>query len=213
MLVATQETSLGQQAHVLHTRIRHMKVLIVDESMERAQTVLRGLALGGHECAMHMASALELPDAVERLQPDVIIIGEDSPTRDTLEHIAITTSGTPRPIVMFVEDDSSAGIRDALRAGVSAYIVDGLDASRIKSIVEVAVARFDEHRKLVVELDETRMKLAERSAIERAKGILMKHKGLSEEEAFKSLRSLAMQKQRRLGEIAAQVIAAAEILG
>jgi response regulator NasT len=190
-----------------------MKVLIVDESMERAHTVQRGLALAGHECAMHMANAIELPDAVARHKPDVIIIGEDSPTRDTLEHIAITTSGTPRPIVMFVEDDDSAGIRDALRAGVSAYIVDGLDASRIKSIVEVAVTRFDEHRKLVAELDETRMKLAERSAIERAKGILMKHKGLSEEEAFKSLRSMAMQKQRRLGEIATQVIAAAEILG
>jgi response regulator NasT len=190
-----------------------MKVLIVDESVERAQTVLRGLALAGHECAMHLANALELPATVERLLPDVIIIGEDSPTRDTLEHIAITTGDTPRPIVMFVEDDNSAGIRDALRAGVSAYIVDGLDATRIKSIVEVAVARFDEHRKLVVELDETRMKLADRSAIERAKGILMKHKGLSEEAAFKSLRTMAMQKQRRLGEIAAQVIAAAEILG
>lgn len=190
-----------------------MKVLIVDESKERAQTVQHGLALAGHECALHLANAIELPAAVERHRPDVIIVGEDCPTRDTLEHIALTTRGTPRPIVMFVEDDDSSFIRDALRAGVSAYIVDGLGAPRIKSIVEVAVARFDEHRKLVAELDQTRMKLAERSAIERAKGILMKHKGLSEEEAFKSLRTMAMQKQRRLGEIAAQVIAAADILG
>jgi response regulator NasT len=190
-----------------------MKVLIVDESLERAATVQRGLALAGHDVATHLSTALDLPRAVERLQPDVIIIGEDSPTRDTLEHIAITTGDTPRPIVMFVEDDSAGGIRDALRAGVSAYIVDGLDAARIKSIVDVAVARFDEHRKLVVELDSARAKLAERAAVERAKGLLMKHKGLSEEEAFRALRSLAMQKQRRLGEIAGQIIAADALLG
>lgn len=190
-----------------------MKVLIVDESQERAQTVQHGLALAGHDCALHLSTALELPDAVARVAPDIIVIGEDSPTRDTLEHIAITTSGSPRPIVMFVEDDSHEGIRDALRAGVSAYIVDGLEPSRIKSIVDVAVARFEAHSQLVAELETARTKLAERGVVERAKGLLMKHKNLSEDEAFRMLRNLAMQKQKRLGEIAEQVIAAAEILG
>lgn len=190
-----------------------MKVLIVDESPERAQTVQHGLALAGHDCALHMASALELPGTVERLKPDVIVIGEDSPTRDTLEHIAITTGDSPRPIVMFVDDDREEGFRDALRAGVSAYIVDGLEPTRIKSIVDVAVARFEEHRKLVEELETARTKLAERGLVERAKGLLMKHKNLSEDEAFRMMRNLAMQKQKRLGEIAEQVIAAAEILG
>ena len=96
-----------------------------------------GLALAGHECALHLANAIELPAAVERHQPDVIIVGEDYPTRDTSEHIAISTSGTPRNIVTFVENDDSSFIRDALRAGASAYIVNGLGASRIKSIVGV----------------------------------------------------------------------------
>lgn len=190
-----------------------MKVLIVDDNRERARTVLHGLALAGHECAMHVESALHLPAAVARTLPEVIVIGADSPTRDTLEHIALTTAGSPRPIVMFVDNDAGDGIRDAIRAGVSAYIVDGLDACRIKSIVEVAVARFDQHRALVEELDAARTRLAERPAIERAKGLLMRRRGLSEEEAYRQLRTLAMQRQQRLAQVAEQVLAAAELLG
>jgi response regulator NasT len=190
-----------------------MKVLIVDESLDRARTVQRGLALAGHECATHLSNALDLPAAVEGLAPEVIVIGADSPTRDTLEHIALATRDTPRPIVMFVEDDNREGMRDALRAGVSAYIVDGLDPARIKSIVEVAVARFDEHRRLVTELDAARQKLADRATIERAKGLLMKHRKLPEDEAYRLLRSLAMRRQKRLVEVAAQLLDAAELLG
>lgn len=175
--------------------------------------LIQGLAGSGYEVVVQSESALELLHAVERDAPDVIIIGADSPSRDTLEHVAMASRGTPRPIVMFVDDSDEAGIQAAIRSGVSAYIVAGLEASRIKSIVEVAVARFDVHRRLVEELDETRIKLAERPVIERAKGLLMRRRNLPEEEAFRTLRSMAMKKQQKLVDVAQQLLDAADVLG
>lgn len=190
-----------------------MRILVVDDSAERAEVVIQGLAGSGHDIVVQCESALELLHAVEHHAPDVIIIGADSPSRDTLEHVAMASRGTPRPIVMFVDDSDEAGIQAAIRSGVSAYIVDGLDAPRIKSIVDVAVARFDVHRKLVDELDETRIKLAERPVIERAKGLLMQRRNLPEEDAFRALRSMAMKKQQKLVDVAQQLLDAADLLG
>lgn len=190
-----------------------MRILVVDDSAERAEVVMQGLRGAGHELMPLRESAFELLRTVETHAPDVIIISADSPSRDTLEHVAITTSNTPRPIVMFVDDSDEAGIQAAIRSGVSAYIVDGLEAPRIKSIVDVAVARFEAHRRLVEELDETRVKLAERPVIERAKGLLMRRRSLSEEEAFNTLRSMAMKKQQKLVDVAQQLLDAADLLG
>ena len=114
---------------------------------------------------------------------------------------------------MFVEDSDENGIQEAIRSGVSAYIVDGLEAPRIQSIVDVAMARFEVHRKLVEELDETRIKLAERPVIERAKGLLMSRRNMPEEEAYRALRSMAMKRQQKLAEVAQQLLDAADLIG
>jgi response regulator NasT len=194
-----------------------MRVLVVDESDERAALLREALTAAGHEVAASLSSPLELLRAVETLQPDVIVIDTESPTRDVLEHVVMVSQSSPRPIVMFASDAGGAAIRDAVRAGVSAYVVDGMDSSRVSSIVEVACARFEEYQRefqrLKIELAEANLKLSERKVIERAKGLLMQSRGLSEDEAYHALRRLAMTKKQRLGDVAQQVIDTAELLG
>jgi response regulator NasT len=190
-----------------------MRVLVVDDSDERAALLREALTAAGHEVAASIASPLELLRAVETQQPDVIVIDTESPTRDVLEHVVIVSQSSPRPIVMFSSDAGGDSIRDAVRAGVSAYVVDGMDASRVSSIVEVACARFEEFQRLRIELAEANLKLSERKLVERAKGLLMQSRGLSEDDAYHALRKLAMAKKQRLGETAQQVIDAAGLLG
>jgi response regulator NasT len=190
-----------------------MRVLVVDESEERAAVLREGLVIAGHEVVASLSSPLELLRAVERLQPDVIVIDTESPTRDVLEHVVIVSQSSPRPIVMFATDTGGETIRDAVRAGVSAYVVDGLDAARVNTIVEVACARFEEFQRLKIELAEANLKLSERKLVERAKGLLMQSRGISEDEAYHALRKLAMSKKKRLGDVAQQVIDTAELLG
>ena len=199
-------------AHFLHRRDA-MRVLVVDESDERSALIREALSGAGHEVADSLSSPFELLRAVEKLRPDVIVIDTDSPTRDVLEHVVMVSQSSPRPIVMFSSDAGDEAIRGAVRAGVSAYVVDGLDKSRVSSIVEVACARFEEYQKLKIELAEANLKLSERKLIERAKGLLMKQRGLDEEQAFQALRRLAMDRKQRLGDIAQQVLDAAELLG
>ena len=194
-----------------------MRVLVVDESDERAALLREALTAAGHEVAASLSSPLELLRAVETLQPDVIVIDTESPTRDVLEHVVMVSQSSPRPIVMFASDAGGEAIRDAVRAGVSAYVVDGMDSSRVSSIVEVACARFEEYQRefqrLKIELAEANLKLSDRKLIERAKGLLMQSRGLTEDEAYHALRKLAMAKKQRLGDIAQQVIDTAELLG
>jgi response regulator NasT len=190
-----------------------VRVLVVDESDERAALLREALTAAGHEVAASLSSPLELLRAVETLQPDIIVIDTESPTRDVLEHVVIVSQSSPRPIVMFSADAGGAAIRDAVRAGVSAYVVDGLDATRVNSIVEVACARFEEYQRLKIELAEANLKLSERKLVERAKGLLMQSRGLSEDDAYHALRKLAMSKKQRLGDVAQQLIDSAELLG
>jgi len=194
-----------------------MRILVVDESDERATLLREALTAAGHEVAASLTPPLELLQAVESLRPDVIVIDTESPTRDVLEHVVIVSQSSPRPIVMFATDAGGDAIRDAVRAGVSAYIVDGLDSARVNSIVEVACARFEEYQRelqrLKFELAEANLKLSERKLVERAKGLLMQSRGLPEDEAYHALRRLAMSKKLRLGDVAQQVIDTAELLG
>ena len=190
-----------------------MRVLVVDDSDERAATLREGLVMAGHEVVASLFSPLELLRAVEDLQPDVIVIDTESPTRDVLEHVVIVSQSSPRPIVMFASDSGGDAIRDAVRAGVSAYVVDGLDTGRVNSIVEVACARFEQFQNLKAELAEANLKLSERKLVERAKGLLMQSRGMSEDDAYHALRKLAMSKKLRLGDVAQQVLDAAELLG
>jgi len=190
-----------------------MRVLIVDESGERAALLREALTSSGHEVTASLSSPLELLRAVETLLPDVIVIDTESPTRDVLEHVVMVSQSSPRPIVMFATDSGGEMIREAVRAGVSAYVVDGLDSGRVNSIVEVACARFDEFQRLKLELADANLKLAERRLVERAKGLLMQARSISEDEAYHALRKLAMSKKLRLGDVAQQLIDSAGLLG
>jgi len=190
-----------------------MRILLVDESEERTALLRDALVSAGHEVTASLSSPIELLRTVEALLPDVIVIDTESPTRDVLEHVVMVSQSSPRPIVMFASDAGGAAIRDAVRAGVSAYVVDGLDSSRVNSIVEVACARFEEFQRVKIELAEANLKLSDRKLVERAKGLLMQSRGLSEDEAYHALRKLAMSKKVRLGEVAQQVIESAELLG
>jgi response regulator NasT len=190
-----------------------MRVLVVDESPERAEILREGLRRAGYEVTASLTSPLALLKTIEELRPDVIVIDTESPSRDVLEHLVVVTQHTPRPVVMFASDAAPEKIREAVRAGVSAYVVDGLDAARVKAIIDVAVARFEDFQALRGQLADANLKLAERKLVERAKGILMKARGLDEEAAFAQLRKLAMDRKLRLGEAARQIIDAADLLG
>ncbi len=149
---------------------------------------------------------------MQRYQPDVIIIDLDSPDRDTLEQMRTIHRDQPRPIVMFAEDDDSGTINQAIKAGVSAYIVDGLEGKRVKPVIEVAIARFREYQALREELATVKDSLEERKLIDRAKALLIKRQGMSEEQAHQALRKLAMDQGKKLGEAARNVIAIMDIL-
>jgi response regulator NasT len=190
-----------------------MRVLVVDESPERARVLRDGLRLAGYEVTASLSSPLALLKTIDELQPDVIVIDTESPSRDVLEHLVMMSQHTPRPVVMFATDGTPETIRAATRAGVSAYVVDGLDKKRIKAIVDVAVARFEDFQNLRAQLAQANLKLSERKLVERAKGILMKNRGLDEEAAYSLLRKYAMDRKLKLSEVAQHLIDAADILG
>ncbi len=189
-----------------------MRVLVVDESPERAEVLRDGLRRAGYEVTASLSSPLALLKTIEELQPDVIVIDTESPSRDVLEHLVVVTQHTPRPVVMFASDASPETIRQAVRSGVSAYVVDGLDPARVRPIVEAAVASFEELQGLREQLAEANLRLDERKLVERAKGILMRTRGLDEESAYSMLRKAAMDRKLRLGEVAQRLIDAAELL-
>ena len=190
-----------------------LRVMVIDDAAERAELVQRALRSAGYEVIAHVASTFELHRRVSELKPDVIIIHTESPDRDTLEHLSLMNRDAPRPVVMFTNDSDNRKIREAVHAGVSAYVVDGLAAERVKPIIDVAVARFEQFQALRRELEESEGKLADRKLVERAKGILMKGAKLGEEEAYRALRKQAMDRNLQLVEVARQVIAVSELLG
>lgn len=191
----------------------HLRVMVVDEEAERAALLDGALREAGYSLVARVGPNEDLLARVREIRPDIIIIDMEAPSRDTLEHMRSISRDCPRPIVMFTQDDASATIQDAVRAGVSAYVVDGLKPERVRPILDVAIARFREYQELREELEDTRTKLADRKTIERAKGVLMKKRGCSEEEAYQLLRKLAMDRNQRIGEVAANVVAMADLLG
>lgn len=189
-----------------------LKVMVVDEVVERAQVLQRVLTQAGYEVIAYAPSTFDLHRQVGALKPDIIIIDTDSPDRDTLENLCVVSRDEPRPVVMFTHDGDSEKIRAATKAGVSAYVVGGVTPERISSIIGAAVARFEQFQALKREFEELENKLADRKVIERAKGILMKSRNLSEEEAYGALRKQAMENNMRLAEVARQVIVVAGLL-
>ncbi|OGS91134.1 MAG: histidine kinase [Gallionellales bacterium GWA2_60_18] len=189
-----------------------LRVLLVDETLERAALLKHALEQAGCRIAAHVTSSTDLPGLVSEIKPDVIILDTDSPDRDTLEHLCVISRDQPRPIVMFTHDDDSEKIRAAIRAGVSAYVVDGLKSERLRPIMDVAMARFNEFQSMRRNLENAENQLAGRKEIERAKGILMKQRGWSEDEAYQAMRKMAMDKGMKLPELSRQIISMADLL-
>lgn len=188
------------------------RILVIDESQQRAVEICTGLIQAGHQVAAVLPSAFELIERIEEIKPDIILIETESPSRDTLEHIGVMNQTMPRPVVMFSQDGDSDTIRSAVKAGVAAYVVDGFDIDRLRPVVDVAVARFEEHQALRQELANASRKLSERKTIEKAKGILMKSRGMDEDAAYAALRKLAMERAQPLAKVAANVIEMANLL-
>lgn len=188
------------------------RILVIDESRHRAVDICAGLIQAGHQVAAVLPSALELIARIEEIKPDIILIETESPSRDTLEHLGTMNRDMPRPVVMFSQDRDNDTIRSAIHAGVAAYVVDGFDIDRLKPVVDVAIARFEEHQALKHELAEASRKLSERKIIERAKGILMKTRSLDEDAAYALLRKLAMEKSQPLAKVAANLVDMADLL-
>lgn len=189
-----------------------LKVMLVDEDPDRAADVRAALEANGCVVVSLLSSPLEIYDAVVATSPDVIIIDTESPSRDSLESLAFVARDRPHPIVMFSGDRSSETIRAAIRAGISAYVVDGLSEARLQPILEVAVERFAAEQTLKQELADAKTQLADRKDVERAKGILMKQKNIAEEEAFQLLRHFAMERGIKMAEAATRVIDMASMI-
>lgn len=189
-----------------------LRVMLVDNHLERTAPLGQYLMDAGYKVIAQLTDTANLDEAVRRLQPELVIIDIDSPSRDTLEHLIVMNRSMPRPIVMFTHDGNAEKIRAATKAGVSAYVVGGVSSEKLKPVMEAAIARFEELKALRDELESANTKLSERKVIEKAKGILMKQRGLSEEDAYTLLRTLAMQQKTRLAVLAGQVVKAAELL-
>lgn len=189
-----------------------LRIMLVDEQPERFELLNQTFSDCGYQVVANVGAHENINAAVEQCQPDVIIVDLDSPGRDTLEYLQAVTRDRPRPIVMFTNDGDGNTIEMAVKSGVTAYVLDGINPGRIQPILDVAISRFREYQQLRDELEQTRMQLTERKVIEKAKGILMKNRGLDEDQAYQSLRKMAMDRSLKISELARSIIAAAELL-
>ncbi len=192
--------------------LRDLTILVIDENAIRASIIEEGLREAGHDRVTVIHEVHGVARIIDTLCPDVIVIDIENPNRDMMEHLFQLTRTVGRPIAMFVDRSDTASIEAAVEAGVSAYIVDGLKKERVKPILDMAVSRFNAFSRLQRELAEARSALEERKVVERAKGILMKMRGLSEEEAFALMRQTAMNEKKKLSDIAQSVVTAASLL-
>lgn len=188
------------------------RVMLVDDTPTQSAILEQALLDQGLTVVCRLESAQSLIKNVEIHQPDIIIMDLESPDRDTLENMTVLNQHNPKPVIMFSEEDDSKIITQAIQAGASAYIVDGLNPHRVKPILDVAIARFREHQALRKELKQTRDQLADRKIIDKAKGLLMKTKGLDEEQAYHAMRKMAMDQSKPLVEIAQNILSVMELL-
>lgn len=190
-----------------------------DEDEEAERLIARsrqlriGLLEGGFNLVATLPADVFLSERLSQLQPDMIIVDAESDARDALEHVVMATRDARRPIVLFTNDGDTSHVKDAVAAGVSAYIVAGLEPARIRPILDVAMARFEHEQDLRRELAEAKDELRERKVIDRAKAMLMQRQGLDEGQAYDKLRKAAMNKGLRLAEVAQRLLDAADLLG
>jgi two-component system, response regulator / RNA-binding antiterminator len=187
-------------------------ILIIDESQERAALIEKALQNAGHEDIRTIFQIRGLTRQIEDIAPDVVIMDLGNPNRDFLEHMFRLSKAIQKPVAMFVDQSSEQAMLDAMEAGVSAYVVDGMKPERIKSILDLAIMRFRAFEKLRQERDDAVLALDERKLIDRAKGIVMRQRGLDEEAAFELLRNAAMTQGRRIGQVADAIVQSEAIL-
>lgn len=187
------------------------KVVVIDQNMGRAQVLVDGLREAGIEDVTLIRNGENLLTKVVALDPDVILIDLENPRRDTVEQMLRVSEQVQRPVVMFADESEPDLIRRAVQSGVSAYIVDGLQKARLKSIIEVAVARFNQFETMEGEVARLRQELDDRKVIEKAKGLLMRSRALSEEDAHAFLRRAAMNEKKKIVDIANLVIEANKV--
>ena len=189
-----------------------LKVAVVEADRDRALMIVDGLRDAGNFRVDVIGDAAGLERRLEELQPDVVLIDLSDPNRDALEQLALASSPTERPVAMFVDRSDLNTTKMAIDAGVSAYVVDGLRKERIKPVLDAAIARFQVFARMRKELETTKAALAERKIIDRAKGVLMKAKGISEDEAYGLLRRTAMDQGRKVADVAQSLVTAADLL-
>lgn len=189
-----------------------LKILLVNDTNKQVGLLRTALVQAGFEVVEEVSSAMMIPRKVASLQPDVVMIDTESASRDVLEQIVIMTQDEPRPIVMVSDDAQPAAIRAAIRAGVSAYVVDGIDAGKLESVLAVAQARFEADQELKQQVKVAESRLNERKTVERAKGLLMQLRDLNESDAYNAMRKMAMDRNIRIVEVADKLLSMNDLL-
>jgi two-component system, response regulator / RNA-binding antiterminator len=191
---------------------KRLSIIVVEKDRERALLIVDGLRVAGDFDVMVIAEEAGLARRIAQRNPDIVLIDVGNPSRDVLEELTLATSPMERPVAMFVDQSDQALTKAVIEAGVSAYVVDGLRGDRIKPILDAAIARFHMLQKMRIELSETRRALEERKIIDRAKGILMRARGLAEEDAYALMRKTAMDQGRKVADVAQALVMTADLL-
>lgn len=189
-----------------------LKILLVNDTNKQVGRLRASLVQAGFEVVEEVSSAFMIPRRVASLQPDIVMIDTESPSRDVLEQIVMVSQDEPRPIVMVSADGQPAAIRAAIKAGVSAYVVEDIDVAKLESVLAVAQARFEEDQSLKQQVKMAEGKLNERKTVERAKGLLMQLRQLSEADAYNAMRKMAMDRNIRIVEVAEKLLSMNDLL-
>lgn len=190
-----------------------ISVLVIDENQIRASIIEAGLHDAGYQKVFIINELNSIARHIERIQPDVIVIDLENPNRDMLESLFALTRSIKRPIAMFVDKSDMQSTEAAIDAGVSAYVIDGMKKERVKPVLELAISRFKAFSRMQKELEDVKSQLQNRKIVDQAKAILMKSKGISEDEAYQLLRSTAMNQNQKMSDIAQSLVTASKLLG
>lgn len=190
-----------------------LKILIVDDSLKRLHVLIQALNVCGYHNVTTMQTNEVIIDEIHKNNPDIILIDVESPTRDTLEQLTLIRREQPTPVVLFTQDHHVQSINSAIQSGVSAYVLDGISPERVKPAIDIAMATFSSFQELRTELEKVRSTLEDQKLITRAKGILMKQRQLSEDEAYHFIRKMAMDRKRKLPDAAQDIISLRDVIG
>ena len=205
----------SQMPHKLPSRVQvdsSLKILVVESDEVRAREIIDALKDGGWSDVLVIATSTTLERTLKQHNPDIVLIDLANPDRDTLEHLSLVSNARNRPVAMFVDHSDEVMTQAAIAAGLSAYVVNGLQKDRIKPVLETAIARFRMVAKMQSELDAAKQALTDRKTIDRAKGLLMRARKISEDDAYGLMRKTAMDQGRKVIDVALALVTAAELL-